>query len=169
MQTTTPLDSAGTLKLLWIAVTNFNEKHKSAKPSAHTTACIVRVKSCELCQCACVKIGHASRCSCSTWCCQFSLKQRLYSGIVLGKAECCWQSSGKLGIPLRFCKHNCEYQYTCAPLLLSWMYGTLRQPRSISVTEHFQRKPHKFFDLRCLLSTWRRFQDEQTLHRWDVT
>ena len=34
-----------------------------------------RVESCELCQCACAEIGHASRCSCNAWCCQFSLQQ----------------------------------------------------------------------------------------------
>ena len=37
----------------------------------------LRRESCELCQCACVEIGHASRCSCNTWCCQFSLQQGL--------------------------------------------------------------------------------------------
>ena len=39
----------------------------------------------------------------------------------------------------------------------------------ISATERFQRKPHKFFDVRCTLSTWQYFQDEQLLQRWDVT
>ena len=39
----------------------------------------------------------------------------------------------------------------------------------ISATELFQRKRYKFFDLRCLLSTWQRFQGDQTLQRWDVT
>ena len=36
-------------------------------------------------------------------------------------------------------------------------------------TERFQRKPHKFFHLRCSLSTWQKFQQEQTLQRGDVT
>ena len=36
-----------------------------------------RVESCELCQYACAEIGHASRCSCNAWCCQFSLQQGL--------------------------------------------------------------------------------------------
>ena len=31
-----------------------------------------RVESSELCLCACAEIGHASRCSCNAWCCQFS-------------------------------------------------------------------------------------------------
>ena len=39
----------------------------------------------------------------------------------------------------------------------------------ISAMKQFQRNPHKYFDLRCLLSTWHRSQDEQTLQRWDVT
>ena len=33
----------------------------------------------------------------------------------------------------------------------------------------FQRNSHKFFDLRCTLSTSQSFQDEQTLQRRDVT
>ena len=49
--------------------------------------CMHCVESCELCQFACAEIGHASRCSCNAWCCQFSLQRA--SGIVLGKAECC--------------------------------------------------------------------------------
>ena len=36
---------------------------------------------------------------------------------------------------------------------------------SSSETEQFQRKPHKDFDLRCPLSMWQRFQDEQTLQK----
>ena len=35
----------------------------------------------------------------------------------------------------------------------------------ISATERFQRKPHKYFDLRCLLSMRQYFQDEQMLQR----
>ena len=78
-----------------------------------------RVESCELCQCACAGIGHAPRCSSNAWCVLSVLAPTRASGFVLGKAECCWRSLGKLGIPLRFCNHNCEYQYACVPLLVS--------------------------------------------------
>ena len=44
-----------------------------------------------LCQYACAEVGHASRCSCNSWCCQFPLQHGLAASvdIVLGKAECC--------------------------------------------------------------------------------
>ena len=44
------------------------------------------------------------------------------------------------------------------------MYGFQRRECWISETELFQRKPHKSFDLGCLLSTWQYLQDEHT-HR----
>ena len=48
-------------------------------------------------------------------------------------------------------------------------YGFQWRECWISAMERFQRKTHKFFDLRCLLSMWQDFQDEQMLQRWDVT
>ena len=41
------------------------------------------------------------------------------------------------------------------------IYGHQGKERSVSATEQFRRKSHKFFDLRCPLSTWQRFHDEQ--------
>ena len=41
------------------------------------------------------------------------------------------------------------------------MNGYQGRERSISATERFQRNRHKHFDLRCLLSEWQRFHDEQ--------
>ena len=63
---------------------------KSTKVQTLGAYCISCVESCVLCQCACAEIGLASRCSCSAWCCQFSLQHGLSAsvGIVFGKAEC---------------------------------------------------------------------------------
>ena len=48
------------------------------------------------------------------------------------------------------------------------MYGHQWRDRSISATEQFQRKRHKLLDLRCLLSAWQRFHDEQKV-KYDLT
>ena len=49
-----------------------------------------RVESCELCQCACAEIGHASRCSCNAWCCQ--LKQGPAARLNVVDNRGCWAS-----------------------------------------------------------------------------
>ena len=38
-----------------------------------------------------------------------------------------------------------------------YVYGRQRRECWISATERFQRKSHKYFDLRCPLSTWQAF------------
>ena len=45
------------------------------------------------------------------------------------------------------------------------MYGHHGRERSISATEQFQRKCHKYFDLYCPLSMWQCFHDEQKPQR----
>ena len=57
--------------------------------------------------------------------------------------------------------HAC-YPQEKRPIVCRAIQG---RERSISATEQFQRKCHKFFDLRRPLSTWQRFQDEETLLR----
>ena len=44
------------------------------------------------------------------------------------------------------------------------MYGNPREG-ALDPEEHFQRKRHKVLNLRCPLSTWQRFHDEQKPQR----
>ena len=59
----------------------------------------------------------------------------------------------------------CACAFSAAIKMADYALAVQCWNRSSFATEHFQRKPHKFFDLRCPLSTRYRFQDEQTLQR----
>ena len=50
-------------------------KMKSPKVQNPRRILLHALRASSLCQCACTEIGHASRCSCYVWCCQFSFQQ----------------------------------------------------------------------------------------------